>query len=186
MPDNILANRRKSYIEPGEILFWTATINKWMNLLEQDAYKSIIINSLQYLSDACKVDIFAFVLMPNHIHLIWRINEKNGKETTQGAFLKYTAHEFKKLLTQQNPAMLSAYAVTANNKKYEFWKRDSLAVHLFSRQVAFQKLDYIHANPLSGKWKLVTEPCQYRYSSAKFYEMGQKDYAFLKDLREVF
>jgi putative transposase len=37
--------------------------------------------------------------MPNHIHLIWRTFALNGKETAQGSFLKFTAHEFKKMLT---------------------------------------------------------------------------------------
>ena len=78
--------KRKSYITPGEIFFWTATINKWQRLLWKDEYKNIIVSSLQYLSEAGKIDVFAFVIMPNHIHLIWRVNEMNGKETAQGSF----------------------------------------------------------------------------------------------------
>jgi REP element-mobilizing transposase RayT len=85
-------------MEIGEIFFWTATINQWQNLLKPDRYKDIIIDSLGYLSDAGKIDVFGFVIMPNHIHLIWRTKELNGKETAQGSFLKYTAHEFRKLL----------------------------------------------------------------------------------------
>ena len=96
MDKDMFTVRRKNYIELGEIFFWTATINKWQRLLWKDDYKNIIVSSLQYLSDAGKVDVFAFVIMPNHIHLIWRVNEMNGKETAQGSFLKYTAHEFKK------------------------------------------------------------------------------------------
>ena len=47
------------------------------------------------------------------------------------------------------------YKVDAENKKHEFWQRDSLAVHLYSREVAFQKLKYIHNNPLAEHWQLV-------------------------------
>ena len=43
---------RKSHIDHGDIYFWTATINKWYRLLEGDEYKDVIIDSLQYLSDA--------------------------------------------------------------------------------------------------------------------------------------
>jgi len=32
--------------------------------------------------------------MPNHVHFVWQQLQKNGKETPQGNFLKYTAHEF--------------------------------------------------------------------------------------------
>lgn len=45
-----LANRRKSHLELGEIYFWTATINKWQQLLLHDYYKLIIIDSLSHLS----------------------------------------------------------------------------------------------------------------------------------------
>jgi REP element-mobilizing transposase RayT len=36
--------------------------------------------------------------MPNHVHLVWQQLQKNGKETPQGSFLKYTAHEFFKII----------------------------------------------------------------------------------------
>ena len=46
MHTEILAIKRKSYIEIGEIFFWTATINNWQYLLLKDEYKNVIINSL--------------------------------------------------------------------------------------------------------------------------------------------
>ena len=66
---------RKSYIEKGKIYFWTATINRWQKLLLEDRYKDVIISSLEYLSSIGKIEVFAFVIMHNHIHLIWRIVE---------------------------------------------------------------------------------------------------------------
>lgn len=186
MSEDLFSIRRKSYIEMGEIFFWTATINKWQRLLMKDEYKDVIINSLAYLSDNGKIDVFGFVLMPNHIHLIWRINKMNGKETAQGSFLKYTAHEFKKMLKTDKDNKLDTYAVNANNKNFEFWQRDSLAVHLYTKEVAYQKLDYTHYNPCTDYWQLARDPCDYFYSSARFYEMGENHYSFLKDLRNEF
>jgi putative transposase len=184
--EEIFKQKRKSYIEIGEVFFWTATINQWQKLLWEDRYKDVIIVSLEYLSNAGKIDVFAFVIMPNHIHLIWRTNELNGKETAQGSFLKYTAHEFRKMLLIEGENKLSLYKVDAENKKHEFWQRDSLAIHLYSREVAFQKLKYIHNNPLAEHWQLAKHPCDYKYSSAKYYELNEKNFSFLKDLWEVF
>jgi REP element-mobilizing transposase RayT len=186
MDKRIFADKRKNYIEIGEIFFWTATINKWQKLLERDEYKNVVINSLEYLSEANKIDVFGFVIMPNHIHLIWRINEMNGKETTPGSFLKYTAHEFKKALNKESGNKIDSYKVKAANKQYEFWQRDSLAVHLYTREVAYQKLDYIHYNPCTDYWLLAKDICDYKYSSAKYYEMGVKEFSFIKDLRDEF
>jgi REP element-mobilizing transposase RayT len=183
MGEDILSYRRKSYIEIGEVFFWTATINQWQKLLLQDEYKDVIINSLEYLSTAGKIDVYAFVIMPNHIHLIWKTNQMNGKETAQGSFLKFTAHEFRKMLLREGK--LSSYKVDAGNKEHEFWQRDSLAIHLYSREVAMQKLKYIHANPLAEHWQLAKDPCEYKYSSARYYELNEKNFSFLKDLWEV-
>ena len=125
-------------MEIGEIFFWTATINQWQKLLEPNKYKDIIIDSLDYLTNAGKIDVFGFVIMPNHIHLIWKTKAHNGKETAQGSFLKYTAHEFKKMLYTENQDALLSYQVDANNKEHEFWQRDSLAIWLYSKEIAFQ------------------------------------------------
>ena len=175
-------DKRKSYIKPGEIYFWTATINSWSRLLEKDKYKQVVIDSLSYVSENGNIDVFGFVIMPNHIHLIWRINKPNGKETTQGSFLKFTAHQFKKFLIEDGMS-LDRYKVDASNKQYEFWQRDPLAIQLYTPDVAYQKLDYIHNNPLAEHWRLATAPDEYFYSSASFYENNDTSFTFLKDLR---
>ena len=179
-------HKRKSFMEIGEIFLFTATINGWRHLLQNDQYKKIILDSLNWLSGNGKLDVFTFVIMPNHIHLIWRANALNGKETVQGSFLKYTAHEFRKLLLKEDRQELQKYAVPATNKQYEFWQRDSLAVHLYTQDVAYQKLEYIHLNPLAEHWNLVTDPCDYYYSTASFYEKNVLNFPFIKDLRKEF
>ncbi len=183
---DITEHKRKSFMEIGEIYFWTATINNWRHLLQTDAYKKVIVDSLDHLSSKGKIDVFAFVIMPNHIHLIWRTKELNGRETAQGSFLKFTAHEFRKMLVSEGGKVLESYSVGAANKEYEFWQRDSLAIPLYTKEVAYQKLDYLHNNPLAGKWQLAKKPCDYKYSTSRFYELGIKDFGFIKDLREEF
>ena len=63
-------NQRKSHTGLNRIYFWTATIHKWQHLLH-DINKKIIIEYLKKLSDEGFVTIYGFVIMPNHIHLIW-------------------------------------------------------------------------------------------------------------------
>jgi putative transposase len=186
MDNQFLKPVRKSHIEKETIYFWTATINKWQRLLEKHEYKDVIINSLQYLTDNGKIDVFAFVIMPNHLHFIWRVNKPNGKESPHGSFMKYTAHTFKKMLIAEGQEELNKYKSEAANKQYEFWKPDSLAIPLFSKKVAMQKLKYIHQNPLAEHWQLVKDPCHYKYSSARYYELDEKNFTFLKDLWDEF
>ena len=88
----------------------------------------------------------------------------NGKESPQGSLLKYTAHRFKKKLKAEDRKRLESYKVNSSTKNYEFWQRDSLAIPVFSRDVALQKLKYMHSNPLVEHWQLVKHPCDYKYS----------------------
>ena len=186
MPTPLKETIRKSYIEIGELYFWTATLHHWHRLLAPDSYKAIVTDSLAYLSEKKLIQVFGFVIMPNHIHLIWRTLAANGKESPQASLLKHTAHQFKQRLQHDNPAALKAYKVVAANKAYQFWQRDSLAVSLYTRAVAMQKLDYIHLNPLAAHWQLAKDPADYYYSSAAFYEKGILSFPFLRDLREEF
>ncbi len=54
----------------GKLYFWTATINNWYKLLEEDVLKEVVISSLQYLVHNKKIEVYAFVIMPNHVHFI--------------------------------------------------------------------------------------------------------------------
>ena len=180
---DVFTTPRNSWMEFGKIYFWTATIHNWEKILFSDDFKETITGSLRYLSEQGLIDVFGFVIMPNHMHIIWRLNEMNGKETPSSSLLKYTAYQFKRMLP---PEELVKFKVSAVNKEYEFWQRDSLAIELFTPEVANQKLEYIHLNPLGERWNLVDDPCDYEYSSAKFYETGESRFDFLKYVGEEF
>ncbi len=176
--------RRKSYVAFGKIYFWTATIHKWFPLLQDNNMKNIIIQHLKWLSDENKIVVYGFVIMPTHIYFMWQQNSLNGKETPVGSFMKYTAHMFRRQLI--NEGKLHLYKVEARNKSHEIWKRDSLAIEIYTRNVAEQKLNYIHRNPVKGKWCLAKDGVAYYYSSAKFYETRENSFGFLKNIYVVF
>jgi REP element-mobilizing transposase RayT len=117
--------------------------------------------------------------MPNHIHLVWRINEDVLLEDVQRDFLKYTAQQIRFDLQKHHPRVLSHFEVNLKDRKYQFWERNALSIDLFDRKVVEQKLTYIHNNPLQEKWNLTKHPQDYWYSSYRFYETGQDDFGFL-------
>ena len=60
-------------MERNPIKFFTATINSWKHLLQPDKYKQLVTESMKFLVEDKRVWIYGFVIMPNHIHLFWRI-----------------------------------------------------------------------------------------------------------------
>jgi putative transposase len=163
--------------------FYTDTICGHKHLLADDTFKMVIINSWKYLVETKKIKIYAFVIMPNHIHLIWEMLDTNGKESPAGSFAKFTAHQFKKIIQKNNPAELEKYRVDKSDRQYQFWKRDPLAIPLTFETSFIQRLEYIHNNPVKEKWQLADLPENYRWSSASFYENGTDEFGILTDYR---
>jgi len=71
MQNNLNENKRKSHLEIGELFFWTATINNWQCLLDTDEYKDVIINSLNYLSEKNKIEVFGFISYIRQCESCW-------------------------------------------------------------------------------------------------------------------
>lgn len=163
--------------------FFTATILNWLPVLEDDKYKDIIINSLKYLTEKERVTVYGFVIMPNHIHIIWSMNEEGTKSAVQRDFLKYTSQQIKFLLKANNPQLLEEhFLVDAADRKYQLWERRPFSIEILRMPFFNQKLDYIHHNPLQAKWELAERPQDYKYSSAAFYILNNERWSFLTNM----
>lgn len=92
----IAKNTNSTQQELGKIYLWTAAIHKWKSLLYFPEQKELIINSLKSMHEKSLITIYAYVIMPNHVHIIWKQNNKNGKEMPRISFLKQTARELSK------------------------------------------------------------------------------------------
>jgi putative transposase len=162
--------------------FFTATILEWKHLLKPDKYKDIIINSLSFLATKKLVKIFAFVIMKNHLHIIWQTQAENSPSKIQASFMKFTAQQIKFDLLKYHPEVLEKFKVNAADREYQFWERNSLSIDLHNNEVFIQKIEYIHYNPV--KAGLCINPEDYKYSSAKFYETGVDEFGFLTHINE--
>lgn len=171
-------------METSHSYFFTASIYKWKNLLLETNHKNIIIDSLKYLVNQKRIKLYAFVIMPNHIHLIWQMCNDHKKEDVQRDFLKYTAQMMKFNLKVHYPINLEEYKVNQKGRAYQFWQNRPLSIELYSESVFEQKLDYIHNNPIQEKWQLCTLAEEYEYSSASFYLENQSKWSFLTHYKD--
>ena len=60
----------------------------------------------------------------------------------------------------------------ANKKQHEVWETSFDWKDCCSNEFVWQKLNYMHNNPCTGKWQLAANPIEYIHSSAKFYLTG--------------
>jgi REP element-mobilizing transposase RayT len=66
--------------------FFTATNLEWKPLLKQDKYKDIIISSMDFLAKDKRVIIYGFVIMHNHLHIIWQMQPGIKRDAVQRKF----------------------------------------------------------------------------------------------------
>ena len=169
-------------INENYIQFFTAVCTDWLPILKNDECKDVIIRSLKYRVQTKEVGVAGFVIMPNHIHIIWRMSVETERENLQRDFLTITAN---KSLTRNEPEMIKSITVNLKDRKLQVWKRNSMSIDLHNEKFLLQKLNYIHNNPCHPKWELATHPCNYLYSSAQFYYNRENSFEILQHYADV-
>jgi putative transposase len=157
--------------------YLTVTCLEWLPLLKDDCMKDIIIDSLSFLTKNNRVSVYAFVIMSNHFHLIWQILGNHRRDAVQRDFLKFTAQQILRMQRGKSLPILDDLQVNAKDRKYQVWERNSLSVPIWSEKFLWEKLEYIHNNPVRAG--LCKYPEDYRYSSAGFYYNGDRHWKFL-------
>ena len=122
-----------------------------------------------------KYALWAYVIMPEHVHLlVYPMIEKYNISSFLKTLKQSVARKAKYYLNENNPAWLNKLTVKRGQKNvFRFWQTGpGYDRNINSEDELFEKIIYIHNNPV--KRELVTEPQQWKWSSAGWYE-GERD-----------
>ena len=119
-------------------------------------------------------------MMPNHLHLMVFIPEYSKViNDLIGTGKRFMAYKIVEMLKQRKAYKLLKelqLGVPSNEKKkgkkHMVFEPSFDAKACYSDAFIEQKLDYMHHNPVMGKWNLAEDFIDYEHSSAKFYETG--------------
>ena len=174
-----------SFHDVSHLYFITASVIGWNHLFTSPTYIDIPLNSLAWLQQQKRILLFAFVIMPSHLHAIIKpVSDSIGAAVQQ--FGSFTAHEMLKRLRQDNQKdLLNLFQQNRRDRRHEhsIWQ-DIQAKNIFSMDVLQQKLEYIHQNPVAKEWNLVKDRADYPYSSAGYYDYGRKPVIGITDVNE--
>lgn len=157
--------------------FITVTCLEWKPILEDDKVKDIVTNSLSFMVRDERIRVYAFVIMSNHMHMIWQMLGDHQRADVQRDFLKFTSQKIIDRLDRRYSPLLGELLVNASDRKCQVWERNSLGVPIWSDGVLWQKLGYIHDNPVRAG--LCSRSTDYAYSSAGFYFNNDRRWTFL-------
>ena len=175
-----------SHHDPDHLYFVTAAICGWKQLFSDPKYSQIVLDSLTWLRKEKRMYLYAFVIMPNHLHLILKpVNRKIGQLLQD--FGSFTAHAISKELRKNSQTELIDFFHEQHRDsrhQHSIW-RDIQAKNIFSQKVLEQKMEYTHQNPVSKSWDLSKDRADYQYSSACFYDREERPIIEVDDVRDI-
>ncbi len=151
-------SRKYKFHEQEQLYFITYSIVNWIDVLTRKEYRDIVLASLDHCIEKRGLDVYAWCIMTNHVHLI--IGSHGDKmEDILRDHKRHTSTELLKAI-QGNPSesrkdrMMQEFhragQANSNNTHYQLWQQHNKPIPLYSAEVLYQKLDYIHNNPVKA------------------------------------
>lgn len=165
------------------LYFLTFQVINWVDIFTRKTYRDILINSLDYCRKNKGLQIWAYVIMSNHVHAILSAKENNLSDIIRD-FKSFTANqilkEIKAIPESRKKWMLQLFKSAADkhqrNSEFQFWTHENHAVFLETMPFLCQKMAYIHENPIRAGW--VENAEDWLYSS-------QRNYLSMEALLEI-
>jgi putative transposase len=160
--------------DQGAPHFLTFTIMGWIDIFSRQRYRDIIIDSFEFCRREKGLQLGAYVIMSNHVHVIWSAKHANLSDIVRD-FKTHTSKAITRSMQQEPESrrewldyMFRFYAnQKAANEHFKVWTNNNHPEIIFSHDFMHTKLKYIHENPVRAG--LVFNAEDYIYSSAVNY-----------------
>ena len=170
---------RKLRTKEGAVYFATFTCHRWLPLIElADAYD--LVYKWMHIAYFKGYRFFGHVIMPNHFHFIIRVPDGGMINSLLANGKRFMAYEIiRRLRAKGSIAILQELqedlrpSDVERGQKHRVFDTSTDLIELFSGKMIEQKLRYMHANPVSKRWKLADDAVEYEHSSFAFYVNGE-------------
>jgi REP element-mobilizing transposase RayT len=155
-----------------ELYFVTITVVDWIDVFIRRLYSDFIVENLAYCQEHKHLNIYAYVIMTNHIHLVANVEDGSLGNVLRD-FKTFTSKRLFEMIAENQQESRKEWMLTAfrragkynpANEQHQLWQNGNLPIVLFSPAVIDQKIDYIHQNPVKAGF--VGSAHEFWYSSA--------------------
>ena len=173
-------SRNYKFHDPEGLYFVSFAVIEWLYVFTRRQYKDLLLETMSYSQQFKGMEIFAWCIMTNHVHIVFRSIGTVKPEIILGDLKRYTS---KKIISAiiENPQesrkewLLNQFQRAAQSSSnvngYHFWRHDNRPIELSNNRMIDQKIDYVHNNPVEAG--IVLQPEHYIYSSAIDYAGGK-------------
>ena len=162
----------KRYEEPNHLRFLTFSCYKQLPLFEDESAKELFVDTLVAQRERCGFHLIAWVVMPEHVHLlIWpKLPEYPVSKILWGLKRDVARRAIEFMRDDGSPL----FEQTQNQLgQHQFWQRGGgYDRNIFSEDETREKIEYINLNPV--RRGLVDRAEDWVWSSARWY-VGDRD-----------
>jgi putative transposase len=161
----------RRYREPGGIYFFTAVTYNRLPILVSDTARPLLRRALQETQEERPFEILAIVLLPDHLHTLWRLPPNDNAYSTRWRLVK---SRFTRALLESGYVEPVSSSSRKARQEHTIWQRRGWE-HLVRDERDWKNhLDYVHFNPV--KHGLVATPRDWAYSTfGKYVSLGEYD-----------
>jgi|ERR1041385_2239624 REP element-mobilizing transposase RayT len=158
----------------SQALYITIVAKDRLLVFQSEAIKLITCRALNEAREGGGFLLFAYVIMPNHLHLV--TNCPNTSADVLRRVKGLTARRVIDYLKEQGYQTSLAKLRHEDWKRkhsYSLWQQEKNVLPIFSEAMFMQKVNYIHLNPVRAE--LVDRAVDYRWSSARCWQRIPSD-----------
>ena len=166
-------SKKYKFGDSDKLYFISYAVIDWIDVFIRDEYKEILLESWRYCQNQKNLEIYGWCIMTSHIHMIIG-SAGRPLEKTIGEMKSFTSTQLRKAIAD-NPVesrkewmlwmMESAGGKNTNNNDWQFWQQHNHPLEILDDKMFYQKLEYIHLNPVVAGF--VEHEEDWLYSSAR-------------------
>ena len=131
------------------IHYVTFTVHQWVDVFTRQCYADILIESIRYCQAEKGLQVFAWVIMSNHCHLIISSTQSPLSDIIRD-LKKYTSKKIMASIRANEKESRKKWLTWLLQKDGNiwFWEEGYHGEQIFTQSFFDSKLNYIHMNPV--------------------------------------
>ena len=160
-----------------------------LHIFRRDLIKRILVDVFDYLRLQKRMKLYAFVIMPDHVHWIAQFTTADPFSAIVRDLKRHSADRVIRQFKIENDVKtldrLAAKVTRPEKQTWKVWEDGYHAKEIATAHFLQQKLEYIHQNPCQPHWQLSRTPEEYPWSSARFYMTDEPCIIPIDDVRKI-
>jgi len=172
--------KMKHFDHDGRARFVTFSTHRRLPILTNDVFRQDVVDALIETREKTKVRLVAYVIMPEHVHLVLVPPESTKIGSLIGDIKRLAARSVLARLRNNDTGLLKELVVERNRiVRHALWQRRCYDHNVRSEEFLWSKVLYCHKNPVTRE--LVKRPEDWPWSSYRWYQ-GETDVPLEMDL----